>query len=298
MYDDVKEYLNWYGTHCDAKDRLKNPKAPVIGRVLQQSHIVTGYDGHYVAVIMELEAIGAKIIPIFSGRLDFSSPIERYLVDPITKKPFMNVVVSLTGFALVDNGEWLNSTLGLHPIQVALQLALPGLDGGMDPIVFAGRDPISGKPVLHPLGFLGSRMHCTRGWSSSAPQQSDGKNSRGQLRQVEKLMGVSRYEDEAASKIMEVCAAVGDGSCSAKVTPEWPPGILRSPRFVATPEWGSGFMLPKPGPTPTMPRKTRQRWPMQPRTKEEVSISTTFKNSINQLGTLSNMSIYYHNTDE
>ncbi|KAI4979004.1 hypothetical protein ZWY2020_015757 [Hordeum vulgare] len=101
MYDDVKEYLNWSGTHCDAKDRLKNPEAPVIGRVLQQSHIVTRYDGHYVAVIMELEARGAKIIPIFSGRLDFSSPIERYLVDPITKKLFMNVVVSLTGFALV-----------------------------------------------------------------------------------------------------------------------------------------------------------------------------------------------------
>ncbi|KAI4970472.1 hypothetical protein ZWY2020_001386 [Hordeum vulgare] len=77
-----------------------------------------------------------------------------------------------------------------------------------------------------------------------------------------------------------------------------PPGILHSPQFVATPEWGSGFMLPKPGPAPTMPRKTPQRWPMQPRTKEEVSIITTFKNSINQLGTLSNMSIYYHNTDE
>ncbi|KAI4991482.1 hypothetical protein ZWY2020_039853 [Hordeum vulgare] len=144
MYEDVKEYLNWYDTHCDAKDRLKNPEAPVIGRVLQHSHIVTGYDGHYVAVIMELEARGAKIIPIFSGRLDFSSPIEQYLVD----RPHHQEAVH------EHNGEWLNSTLGLHPIQVALQLALPGLDGGMDPIVFAGRDPISGKPVLHPLGFL------------------------------------------------------------------------------------------------------------------------------------------------
>ncbi|KAE8771321.1 hypothetical protein D1007_56802 [Hordeum vulgare] len=111
-------------------------------------------------------------------------------------------------------------------------------------------------------------------------------------------MGVSRYEDEAASKIMELCAAVGDGSCSAKVMPERPPGILRSPRFVATPEWGSDFMLPKPSPAPTVRWKTPQRWPMQPRTKEEVTIITTFKNSINQLGTLSNMSIYYHNTDE
>jgi magnesium chelatase subunit H len=29
---------------------------------------------------------------------------------------------------------------------VALQVALPELDGGMEPIVFAGRDPRTGKP--------------------------------------------------------------------------------------------------------------------------------------------------------
>ncbi|XP_044967875.1 uncharacterized protein At1g66480-like [Hordeum vulgare subsp. vulgare] len=54
--------------------------------------------------------------------------------------------------------------------------------------------------------------------------------------QVEKLMGDSRDADEAAAKIMELCAAVGDGGFSAKVTPDRPPGILRSPRFAATPE--------------------------------------------------------------
>lgn len=37
MYDDVKEYLNWYDTRRDANDRLKNPEAPVIGLVLQRS---------------------------------------------------------------------------------------------------------------------------------------------------------------------------------------------------------------------------------------------------------------------
>ncbi|XP_052149583.1 magnesium-chelatase subunit ChlH, chloroplastic [Oryza glaberrima] len=181
MYDDVKEYLNWYGTRRDTNDKLKDPNAPVIGLVLQRSHIVTGDDGHYVAVIMELEAKGAKVIPIFAGGLDFSGPTQRYLVDPITGKPFVNAVVSLTGFALVGGParqdhpkaiaalqkldvpyivalplvfqtteEWLNSTLGLHPIQVALQVALPELDGGMEPIVFAGRDPRTGKShALH-----------------------------------------------------------------------------------------------------------------------------------------------------
>ncbi|KAL0359532.1 UNVERIFIED_CONTAM: Magnesium-chelatase subunit ChlH, chloroplastic [Sesamum angustifolium] len=176
MYDDVKEYLNWYATRRDTNEQLKNPNAPVIGLVLQRSHIVTGDESHYVAVIMELEARGAKVIPIFAGGLDFSGPVERYFIDPITKKPMVNSVISLTGFALVGGParqdhpraiealmkldvpyivalplvfqtteEWLNSTLGLHPIQVALQVALPELDGGMEPIVFAGRDPRTGK---------------------------------------------------------------------------------------------------------------------------------------------------------
>ncbi|XP_065856394.1 magnesium-chelatase subunit ChlH, chloroplastic [Euphorbia lathyris] len=181
MYDDVKEYLNWYGTRRDANEKLKSPNAPIIGLVLQRSHIVTGDDGHYVAVIMELEARGAKVIPIFAGGLDFSGPVEKFLVDPVTKKPMVNSVISLTGFALVGGParqdhpraiealtkldvpyivavplvfqtteEWLNSTLGLHPIQVALQVALPELDGGMEPIVFAGRDPRTGKShALH-----------------------------------------------------------------------------------------------------------------------------------------------------
>lgn len=181
MYDDVKEYLNWYGTRRDANEKLKSPNAPIVGLILQRSHIVTGDESHYVAVIMELEARGAKVIPIFAGGLDFSGPVERFLIDPVTKKPFIHSAISLTGFALVGGParqdhpraiealmkldvpyivalplvfqtteEWLNSTLGLHPIQVALQVALPELDGGMEPIVFAGRDPRTGKShALH-----------------------------------------------------------------------------------------------------------------------------------------------------
>ncbi|KAM1717236.1 hypothetical protein COP2_025377 [Malus domestica] len=152
MYDDVKEYLNWYGTRKDANEKLKSPNAPVVGLILQRSHIVTGDESHYVAVIMGLEARGAKVIPIFfAGGLDFSGPVERFLIDPVTKKPFIHSAISLTGFALVGGParqdhpravealmkldvpyivalplvfqtteEWLNSTLGLHPIQVFL----------------------------------------------------------------------------------------------------------------------------------------------------------------------------------
>lgn len=181
MFDDVKEYLNWYDTRKDTNEKLKDPKAPTIGIAMQRTHIVTGDDSHYVAVVMELEARGARVIPIFSGGLDFSTPVERFLYDPFTKKSIVHAVVSLTGFALVGGParqdhpraiqalakldvpyivalplvfqtteEWLISTLGLHPIQVALQVALPELDGGLEPIVFAGRDAKTGKShALH-----------------------------------------------------------------------------------------------------------------------------------------------------
>lgn len=195
---------------------------------------MTGDDSHYVAVIMELEARGAKVIPIFAGGLDFSGPVDRYLVDSVTGKPFVHAAVSLTGFALVGGParqdhpraiealrkldvpyivalplvfqtteEWLLSSLGLHPVQVALQVALPELDGGMEPIVFSGRDARTGNAIkknlvnfFFPFGlivcfvccslliefccfcFQGSHMHCIREWSNSAQEQSDGQSSR------------------------------------------------------------------------------------------------------------------------
>eukprot|EP00798_Chlamydomonas_sp_ICE-L_P000627 gene627-2061_t len=158
MYEDLKEYMNWYDTRKDmsfAKD------APVVGLVMQRSHLVTGDEGHYSAVVAELEAKGAK----------------KFFYDPMgTGKTYVNAVVSLTGFALVGGParqdapkavealtnlnvpymcslplvfqtteEWMASELGVHPVQVALQVALPELDGAIDPIMFSGRDSNTGK---------------------------------------------------------------------------------------------------------------------------------------------------------
>lgn len=58
MYEDLKEYLNWYDTRRDVKF-AKN--APTIGLVLQRSHLVTGDEGHYAGVVSEIEARGAKV---------------------------------------------------------------------------------------------------------------------------------------------------------------------------------------------------------------------------------------------
>lgn len=89
-----------------------------------------------------------------SGGLDFSAPVKKFFFDPLgSGRPFVDTVVSLTGFALVGGParqdapkaiealkslnvpylvslplvfqtteEWLDSELGVHPVQVALQV--------------------------------------------------------------------------------------------------------------------------------------------------------------------------------
>ena len=180
MFEDLKEYLNWYASRKDISDDLKDPLAPCIGLVLQRTHLVTGDDAHYVAMVQEIEAMGAKVIPVFAGGLDFSKPIDAYFYDPLSRgeNAIVDAIVSLTGFALVGGParqdhpkaieslkrlnrpymvalplvfqtteEWENSDLGLHPIQVALQIAIPELDGAIEPIILSGRDGTTGKAI-------------------------------------------------------------------------------------------------------------------------------------------------------
>ncbi|MCC5614074.1 magnesium chelatase subunit H [Nostoc sp. CHAB 5836] len=178
MFEDVREYLNWYTGRKDISSDLKDPLAPCVGLVLQRTHLVTGDDAHYVAMVQELEALGARVLPVFAGGLDFSKPVEAYFYEPNTNTQLVDAVISLTGFALVGGParqdhpkaieslkrlnrpymvalplvfqtteEWMDSDLGLHPIQVALQIAIPELDGAIEPIVLSGRDGTTGKAI-------------------------------------------------------------------------------------------------------------------------------------------------------
>jgi magnesium chelatase subunit H len=180
MFESSEEYLQWYKGRLDISSDLKDPLAPCVGLVLQRTHLVTGDDAHYVAMVQELECMGARVIPVFAGGLDFSKPVDAYFYDPQSKgeKPLVDAVISLTGFALVGGParqdhpkaidslkrlnrpymvalplvfqtteEWQDSDLGLHPIQVALQIAIPELDGAIEPIILSGRDGATGKAI-------------------------------------------------------------------------------------------------------------------------------------------------------
>ncbi len=182
MFEDVSEYLSWYNSRDDISEDLKDPLAPCVGLVLQRTHLVTGDDAHYVAMLQELEYRGARVIPVFAGGLDFSKPVDAYFWDKTVKGvepiPLVDTVISLTGFALVGGParqdhpkaieslkrlsrpymvalplvfqtteEWEESELGLHPIQVALQIAIPELDGAIEPIILSGRDGNTGRSI-------------------------------------------------------------------------------------------------------------------------------------------------------
>ncbi len=176
MFESLTEYLQWFNSRKDIDSDMKDPLAPTIGLVLARSHLVTGDDAHYVAMVQELEALGARVIPVFAGGLDFSKPVEAYFMQQ--GRAIVDTILSLTGFALVggparqdhpkavetlqklncpymvvlplvfqSTEEWEQSELGLHPVQVALQVAIPELDGAVDPIVLSGRDGLTGRAI-------------------------------------------------------------------------------------------------------------------------------------------------------
>ncbi|EME31620.1 magnesium chelatase subunit H [Galdieria sulphuraria] len=194
MFEDAREYWNWYNKEHAPLAGLNN-SSPVIGLLMQRTHLITGDDCHYVSICQELEALGAKIIPVFSGGLDFAIPIEKYFYaldmnGKCTSNPVVDSVVSLTGFALVGGParqdhrkavealqklnrpylcsvplvfqtteEWEDSDLGLHPIQVALQISLPELDGAIEPLIYSGRDGPTGRsiPLYDRVNILAQR---------------------------------------------------------------------------------------------------------------------------------------------
>jgi len=176
VFETAAEYIQWYDNyHCKAAG-IDPKNAVTVGLVLQKSHINTKDENHYVALISELEARGSKVVCIYSGGLDFSGPVDEYFYSD--GKVVVDSVINLTGFALVGGPasqdhpkavetlkrlnkpyicavplvfqaveEWQKSELGLHPIQVALQISLPEIDGAIEPIIFAGREGATGRSV-------------------------------------------------------------------------------------------------------------------------------------------------------
>ncbi|MBL3704336.1 magnesium chelatase subunit H [Sulfitobacter sp. BDSS02] len=155
-----------------------------VGLLLMRSYVLSGDTAHYDMVIRRMEAAGLRVIPAFAGGLDGRPAIESYFRKAGAVQ--IDALVSLTGFSLVggpaynDNaaaievlraldvpylaahplefqtlGQWAESTQGLGPIETTMLVALPELDGAINPTVFAGRHGSD--------GCAGCAHRCTNG---------------------------------------------------------------------------------------------------------------------------------------
>lgn len=154
-------------------------RKPRVGLLLMRSYVLAGDSAHYDAVINALEARGLVPIPAFAAGLDARPAIDGFFLDK-SGNPTVDCVISLTGFSLVGGpayndseaaieilskldvpympvhslefqslAEWQESVQGLSPIETTMMVALPELEGGSNPMIFAGRDIASNMVPCH-----------------------------------------------------------------------------------------------------------------------------------------------------
>lgn len=167
------------GRFAETTDRLPRVKdastknSPRVGLLLMRSYVLSGDCAHYDSVIAAFEARGITAVPAFASGLDARPAIDQFFKDK-NGKPTIDCLVSLTGFSLVGGpayndsaaatevltsldvpympvhslefqslSEWTSSDQGLSPVETTLMVALPELEGGTNPMIYAGRDGAS-----------------------------------------------------------------------------------------------------------------------------------------------------------
>ena len=133
---------------------------------------------HVVNLLRELESRDVQCCIAYSGGLDFRPALEGFF-DPASAEPLpIDLIVNATGFALVGGpaethsaeavgilkkigvpcfnliplafqpiSHWRENNLGLTPLQTALSVAVPELDGAIEPHVFAGLEEGSDRTM-------------------------------------------------------------------------------------------------------------------------------------------------------
>ena len=145
-----------------------------VGLLMLRSYVLAKDARHYDGVIAAMEAQGLKVIPAFAGGLDGRPAIEALFMKD--GKAIVDAVVNLTGFSLVGGPAyndtaaaeailakldrpyiaahpvefqtlqaWGANPQGLLPLEATMMIAIPELDGAIQPMVFGGRADGSGE---------------------------------------------------------------------------------------------------------------------------------------------------------
>jgi magnesium chelatase subunit H len=131
--------------------------------------VVSGAHRHYGDLIRAFENEGLPVVPVLSTFMDNREACEAFLMDPSRRIPRVAQIVSLTGFSFVGgpamndseaavaylkefnrplrsaislemqrSEDWAASAIGLNPVQTAMQVAIPEIDGATEPLIYAG----------------------------------------------------------------------------------------------------------------------------------------------------------------
>jgi len=172
IFDDYSGYRSWYERRLH---RTLDPES-TLGLLLMRPQIVSGSRAHYDSLIRALEKEGLVVIPAISTFMDNRQACEAFFVEK--GKPRVSEVVSLTGFSFVGGPamndseaavdflkslnvplrslisldlqtieNWSGSNLGLNPIQTAMQVSIPEIDGATEPLIFGGLLSAASEPV-------------------------------------------------------------------------------------------------------------------------------------------------------
>ncbi|MGJ3239688.1 MAG: magnesium chelatase subunit H [Anaerolineae bacterium] len=171
MFADEGSYRAWRKTQGKA---LANGSAGAwsgaVGLLTQRAIILSGNTDHLDNLIRDIEAQGIEARTTYSSMLDFRPAIDTFFAgNDDSHLPKVDLMLNTVGFPLVggpagtqpelardalqqiDVGyfdmiplgfqrveDWQADEVGLNPMQVALNIALPELDGIADPVIFGG----------------------------------------------------------------------------------------------------------------------------------------------------------------
>jgi magnesium chelatase subunit H len=170
LFPTFESYRAWYPGTLD--------RERTVGLLLMRPQVVSGACGHYDGLIRALEAEGLSTMPVLSTLMDNRTACDRFFVEPETRAPRVSQIVSLTGFSFVGGpamndseaaGEylkrlnrplrsavslemqrvedWQESRTGLNPVQTAMQVAIPEIDGATEPFVYGGTPRGADEPA-------------------------------------------------------------------------------------------------------------------------------------------------------
>lgn len=178
LFETFEAYKKWY----ERARRQKLDSRETIGLLLMRPQIISDARRHYDTLIRAIENEGLACIPAISTFMDNRDACRKFFVDEETNgngkhRSLVSQIVSLTGFSFVGGPamndshaaveffseldvpfrsvvsldvqtieNWSQSKLGLNPVQTAMQVAIPELDGATEAFVFGGLTQAGDQP--------------------------------------------------------------------------------------------------------------------------------------------------------